>query len=107
MTKERTVYNIRADRLPLAGVFEQVFQRVAAAPTGEPGRVLAAFAASLLNSEAFNLEQIEQLPDEADRALCLALFEYCMSDGLTEDERREAFAAFAPFSEIHSPGTRH
>lgn len=107
MTQERAVYRIHADRPPLAASFEDVFQRVAAAPSGEPGRILAAFASSLLNSEAFNLAQIEQLPNEADRNLCLDLFEFCMSVGLTEDERIEASAAFAPFVEINAPGTRH
>lgn len=102
MTQERANY-----RIPLAGNFERVFQRVTSAPTGEPGRILAGFAASLVNGEEFNLAQIEQLPDEADRLLCLALFEYCMTEGLTEDERREASDAFAPFLEIHKSGARH
>lgn len=107
MTQERAVYRIHTDRPPLATSFENVFQRVAAAPGGEPERILAAFASSLLNSDAFNLAQIEQLTNEDDRHLCLALFEFCMSVGLTEDERREASDAFAPFVEINSPGTRH
>lgn len=107
MTQERAIYRIQDDRPRLAGVFEQVLQRVTAAPTGQPGRILAAFAASLLDGEAFNLAQIEQLPDEADRLLCLALVEYCMAEGLSEDERRTASAEFAPFVEIHESGTRH
>ena len=107
MTQKRAVNRVQGDRLPLAGAFEQVLQRVASAPTGEPERILAAFAASLVDGEAFNLAQIEQLPDEADRLLCLTLFEYCMAEGLTEDERRTASAAFAPFVEINAPGARH
>ncbi len=91
----------------LAGAFEPVFQRVAAAPTGEPGRVLSAFASSLLNGDEFILTQIEQLPDEADKRLCLAMLDYCMTAGLSECERRAASAAFAPFVEIHAPGARH
>ncbi len=106
MTQERAVYCIQGEQPPLAGVFEQVLQRVAAAPTGQPGRILSMFAASLVDGEAFNLARIERLPDEADRLLCLALFEYCMAEGLTEDERRAASAAFAPFVEIQS-GARH
>jgi len=39
--------------------------------------------------------------------LCLALFGYCMGSGLSEDERRDAAAAFVPFLELHAPGTRH
>jgi len=68
---------------------------------------MAAFAASLVNGNEFNLAQIEQLPDAADRVLCLQLFEYCMTEGLTEDERRDASEAFQPFTEIHATGTRH
>jgi hypothetical protein len=33
--------------------------------------------------------------------------EFCISEGLTEDERSAASAAFAPFMEIHKPGARH
>lgn len=91
----------------LAGVFEAIMQRVKAAPESEPGRVLAAFAASLLNGEEFNLAQIEQLPSQDDQGLCLSLFNYCISVGLAEDERREASEAFAPYIEIHQSGTRH
>ena len=96
----------QADRPLLSGVFEQVLQRIGAEPTSEPTRVLVAFAAALLNGDEFNLEQIEVLP-EADSALCLALFDYCMSVGLTEDERSEASAAFAPFTDIHVSRSRH
>lgn len=106
MSEERAVYRIRADRPPLAGAFEPVFQRVAAAPTGEPGRVLALFAYSLAEGEAFDLSQIERLP-ESDQALSLALFEFCLTVGMTEDERQAACAAFTPFVEVHAPGARH
>jgi hypothetical protein len=106
MSEERAVYRIRADRPPLAGAFEPVFQSVAAAPTGEAGRALALFAFSLVEGEAFDLSQIERLP-EAAQALCLALFEYCLTVGLTEEERQAACAAFAPYVEIHRSGARH
>ena len=107
MNQEQAIYCSQTCQPPLAGIFEQVLQRVAAAIGGEPERILAALAASLLNSEEINLIQIERLPDEADRLLCFALFDYCMTVGVTEDERREASAAFAPFVDIHAPGTRH
>jgi hypothetical protein len=106
LSEERAVYRIQSGP-PLAGAFEQVLQRVAVAPAGVPGRILAAFAASLVQGVEFNLAQIEQLSEPADRALCLELFDYCMRVGLSEDERRAASAAFAPFVEIHAPGTRH
>jgi hypothetical protein len=106
MSQERAVYRVKNDLPRLAGVFDEVLQRVAAAPAGEPGRVMAAFAASLANGDEFNLAQIEGLPSAADRDLCLALFDYCMTAGLTEDERHEAAVAFLPYIEIHVPGTR-
>jgi hypothetical protein len=96
----------QAGRLPLNGVFEQVLQHVAAEPIGEMARVLIAFAAALLNGDEFNLAQIETL-SEPEQALCMALLDHCMSIGLTEDERREASAAFAPFAAIYAPGLRH
>lgn len=107
MSQERAAYRVNADRPPLAGVFERVLQRVCCAPSGLPGRVMAEFAASLADGAVFNLAQIEGLPEESDRALCLELLDYCMSTGLTEDERRAASDAFGPFVEIYEPGTRH
>lgn len=107
MTQERAVYRVKNDLPPLAGVFEDVLQRVACAPAGEPGRILASFAASLANGDEFNLAQIEQLPSVSDRGLCLALFEYCLSDGLSEEARRAVSIAFAPYTDIHAPGARH
>lgn len=94
------------DRPALAGAFEAVYQRVAGQATGEPGRILAAFAASLADGEEFNLAELDGLA-EADRDLALALFEYCLKCGLSEEDRREASAAFAPFVELHAVGTMH
>ncbi|MDR0578028.1 MAG: hypothetical protein LBI87_10980 [Candidatus Accumulibacter sp.] len=91
---------------PLAGAFAPVYQRVKDAPTGETGRVLALFAYSLAEGEAFDLSRIERLP-RAERELCLALFGYCLNAGLSEDERRAAAEAFAPFAAMHAPGARH
>lgn len=106
MSEERAVYRVQADRPPLAGALEPVFQSVAAAPTGEAGRVLALFAFSLVEGEPFDLSQIERLPESA-QALCLTLFEYCLTVGLTEEERRAASAAFAPFVAMYASGARH
>ena len=107
MTQERAVYRVVSDRPPLAGTFEYVLQRVASAPTAEVGRVLALFASSLVNGDDFNLAEIEQLPEQDDRLLCVSLFDYCMNEGLTEDERQAIATAFAPYTEVHAPGTRH
>lgn len=107
MSQERVLYRIKTEAKPLAGVFEEMFQRVASSPTRGAARVLAGFAASLANGREFNLALIEQLPDAADRDLCLALFDYCMTFGLTEDERHEAAVAFLPYIEIYVPNTSH
>lgn len=106
MSEDRAVYRVLTDREPLPGALEPVYQAVAAAPTGEAGRVLALFAFSLVEGEAFDLSQIERLPEDA-QGLCLALFEYCLTVGLAEDERHAACAAFAPFVAMHAPGARH
>lgn len=91
----------------LANAFGTMLERIKEAPESGAARVLATFAASLLNGEAFNLAQIDGLPRKDDQEMCIALFHYCMTVGLTEDERREASEAFAPYVEIHQPGTRH
>lgn len=91
----------------LADVFGLMLARIKEAPESEAARVLAEFASSLLNGEAFDLSRLDRLAGEDDQGMCLSLLNYCMSVGLTEDERREASEAFAPYVEIHQPGTRH
>ena len=90
----------------MAGEFERVFQRVASYYSCEAAHTLAAFATSLLGDVEFDLSKLNGL-DKADQDLALGLLEFCMSEGLTEDERSVASAAFAPFVEIHKPGARH
>ena len=97
---------VRSARKPLAGSFEAVFWRVASDPTGAHSRVLAILVSALLNGEEFEPSQIDRLPG-SDRVLCVSLFNYCMTAGLTEDERAAAADAFLPFAELHQPGTRH
>jgi hypothetical protein len=106
MTEKNAVYRIVNDKPPLAGEFERVFQRVASDYSCEAGHTLAAFATSLLGDVEFDLSKLNGLA-KADQVLALGLFEFCMSEGLTEDERSAASAAFAPFVEIHKPGARH
>lgn len=91
----------------LNDAFGLMLTRIKDEPDSEAARVLAVFASSLLNGEAFDLSQIDRLPRKDDQGMCLSLFHYCMAVGLTEDERREASEAFAPYVEIHQPGTRH
>jgi len=91
----------------LPDAFGTMLARIKEEPGSEAARVLGAFASSLLNGEVFNLAQIDGLPRADDQGMCLSLFNYCMAVGLTEDERREASEAFAPYVEIHQPGTRH
>ncbi len=107
MTQERAVYRVDTGQPPLVGLFENVLQRVAGSPGSETGRVLTLFAVSLVESEEFDLSQIERLPDKDDRSLCLDLFEFCITVGLTEDERRAIASAFTPYAALHAPGTRH
>ena len=106
MTEKNTVYRIVNDKPPLAGEFEQVLQRVASDSSCDAAHTLAAFAASLLGDAEFDLSKLNGL-SKADQDLALGLFEFCMSEGLTEDERSMASTAFAPFVEIHKPGARH
>lgn len=107
MKHENSACAVHSPRPKLAGEFEPFFQRLAAEPLGGQARTLAAFAASLLNGETLNLDQIEQLPNEADLVLCLSLFEYCLAEGLSEEERLAASAAFEPFIAMCAPGARH
>ncbi len=106
MTEKNAVYRIVNNKPQLAGEFERVFQRVASYYSCEAAHTLAAFATSLLGDVEFDLSKLNGLC-KADQDLALGLFEFCMSEGLTEDERSMASTAFAPFVEIHKPGARH
>jgi len=106
MTEKNAAYRIVNDKPPLAGEFERVFQRVASDYSSETAQTLAAFATSLLGDVEFDLSKLNGLA-KADQDLALGLFEFCIGEGLTEDERSAASAAFAPFVEIHKPGARH
>ena len=106
MTEKNAVYRIVNNKPQLAGEFERVFQRVASDYSCEAAHTLAAFATSLLGDVEFDLSKLNGLA-KADQDLALGLFEFCMSEGLTEDERSVASAAFAAFVEIHKPGARH
>jgi hypothetical protein len=94
-------------RPELAGLFEPFLRRIEVDPTSGSALVMAAFAVAILDGVDFNLGRIERLPDESDQALCVGLFEYCLSVGLSEEDRLAASAALKPFSEMSAPGARH
>lgn len=87
-------------------MFNRVLQRVIDAPASEAGRIFTDLAGSLLNGEPFNATMIDRLSD-ADRALCAALFESCLRDGLSEEDRHTLSEGFMPYIESRSIGTRH
>lgn len=93
-------------RKPLAGTFEQVLQRVNHESTSQTTLIIAKFAMSLLDSIEFDLSQINEL-STTDQKLVMVMFDFCITEGLTEDERKEASVAFSPFLEIFKNGTRH
>lgn len=102
-----TKHHQNAGRPELAGLFEPFLKRIEVDPTSGSALVLAAFAVAILDGVDFNLGRLEQLPNEADQALCVGLFEYCLSAGLSEEDRSMASAALKPFSEMSAPGARH
>lgn len=87
-------------------MFNKVLQRVIDEPASEAGRVFTGLVRSLLNGEPFNAALVERLSD-ADRVLCTALFESCLRDGLSEENRQLLSQDFASYIELHSFGTRH
>jgi hypothetical protein len=107
MNQEQAVYRINRNRQTLALPFERILKRIETAATGEPGRILAEFAFALISSLEFNLDQIDELPDQDDRDLCAALFTYCLESRLTEDDRSDAAEAFASFAVVHTAGLSH
>jgi hypothetical protein len=106
MTRIQASLPFENERESLAGVFEDVYQHIALAPIDEASRILVTFVASLVDMKEFNLAKLDALPVR-DRVLALALLEYCMSHGLSEDERLAVSAAFAPWVDMCSPASRH
>lgn len=106
MTKIQRIHENEIDRPPLAGLFEEIYQRLLLSPGGENGRILVSFAISILNGGEFDLSQLDMLPN-IDRQLSLRLFDYCMKEGLSEEDRSVAADALAPYMEMHSFDTRH
>lgn len=77
-------------------MFNRVLRRVIDEPASEAGQILMGLAESLLNGEPFNMALVERLSD-ADRVLCAALFESCLRDGLSEQDRQTLSEAFLPY----------
>lgn len=90
----------------LPAPFARVLARVQAVPGTVEEQVMAMWAHSLASGQEFDLSRIELL-GEADAALCVDLFSFCMATGMTEGEREAAEAAFAPWALMFAPGARH
>lgn len=95
------------DRPALPGVFTPLYHRVTRDPSSEGARVIVDFAVAILAGAEFDLSRIDRLRDSRDAELCAALFDFCLTVGLTEDERQAALAALAPYAAMHAAGTRH
>jgi hypothetical protein len=105
-TRQQSEVTSYVDRPILAPPFEAIFQKILMAPRLERMNVMAEFAVSLTNSESFNLARLEELPEDC-QLLCLKMFEYCLSTGLTEDERQAASDALTPFAQGVSSSYLH
>lgn len=103
----KTKHHQNAGRPELAGLFESFLKRIEVDPTSSSAIVMTAFAVAIVDGVDFNLGRIEQLPDENDQALCVGLFEYCLSVGLSEEDRLVASAALKHFYEMSASGARH
>lgn len=88
--------------------FVDLLRQLEADPLGQASRVIVDFVWSIAEGEAFVLTRLETIP-QAAHDLCLALLDFCMGEGLSEDERAAAAAAFAPFRELYAgdSATRH
>lgn len=95
-TKQHSEVTKYADRPLLAPPFEALFQKIILAPRLALMNLMAEFAVSLTNSESFNLARLDKLPQDC-QLLCSEMFEYCLSTGLTEEERQAASDALMPF----------
>lgn len=81
---------------PLAGVFQAVKERIERDPFNVDNQTLIDLVLSLVDSREFDLSRIERVgPAQAE--LCLALWDECIYQGLSEDERQAILDAFEAF----------
>lgn len=90
-------FEVFTDRPPLAPPFEKISQLIAICGA-ESMKLVAEFACALLNSESFNVMALQTLPEDHQH-LCTEIFEYCLSTGLSEEERHAAFDVLKPYAD--------
>jgi len=93
--------------LPLEGVFKAIHSRVSGNPHGMSSKALVAFIMALVNEREFDLSRIEDMPEKEAQELASAVLDYCLFEGMAEEERKAIEAAFAPYDELCSVGRRH
>ncbi|MDY0134399.1 MAG: hypothetical protein RBS14_01770 [Atribacterota bacterium] len=93
--------------LPLEGVFKAIHGRVSRDPFSVSNQALVAFIMALVNEREFDLSRIEDMPDQEAQELAGAVLDYCLFDGMAEEQRQAIDAAFTPYDELAAPERRH
>ena len=87
--------------------FQTLIDHVEAFPMTKESKVLAKLVESLVDSTEFDLNEINTLPNSNLKLMCSAVFNHCMSEGLSEEQRLIISKAIEPYAAIANNETRH
>lgn len=86
---------------PLGLAFAGLLGRLDDGPATPAARLMARAALATLNSEAFDLAELEELSQE-DQALMGQIFDALLAFGLSEAERQAAAQALRPWANFEA-----
>ena len=87
--------------------FQTMINYVEAFPMAKESMVLAKLIESLVDSTEFDLNEIGSLPNVKLKMMCSAVFNHCMSEGLSEEQRSTISKAIEPYAALANKETRH
>ena len=87
--------------------FQTMINHVEAFPMAKESMVLAKLIESLVDSTEFDLNEINSLPNVKLKMMCSAVFNHCMSEGLSEEQRSTISKTIEPYAALANKETRH
>ena len=87
--------------------FQTVIDHVITYPMAKESKVLAKLIESLVDSTEFDLNKINGLHNAKLRQMCFAVFNHCMSEGLSEEQRLLISKTIEPYASLANTETRH
>ena len=95
------------ERQEVPEAFQTVIDHVESFPMAKESMVLAKLIESLVDSTEFDLDEINGLPNANLKLMCSAVFNHCMSEGLSEEQRLMISKTIEPYAALANAETRH